>query len=94
MTAIGLVYGRYAVLADGPGFLTPVGNPSDVTSPPCGTFSYSGSVGPAGLPPGLTIYNQGVVIPAVGPPPTSGLLPPPPPPNGWFHFTNLAVLNT
>jgi hypothetical protein len=91
MTGIQLLLDRYYVIADAPGFLTIPGNPADVTAAPCGTFTFSV---PAGLPPGLTIYNQGIVIPPPIPLPTSGLLPPPPPPNFWFHFTNVAVLNT
>ena len=86
--------GQYVVLADATGaFGNP--NPADVTSAPCGTFSTSVLLGAGGLPPGMTIYNQAVVIPLpAGPPPTNGQIPPPPPPNASFHMTNVAVFNT
>jgi hypothetical protein len=82
--SLGLTPGAYAVLADGAGALQPA-DPADVTDSYCGDFTMAIPVGPAGLPPGLTIYIQGVVF---GP---SSV---PPPPNGAFHITDMEVLTT
>ena len=71
-------------VADGAGaFGLP--NPADVTSAPCGTFTTSVQLAPGGLPPGMTIYNQGVVISTTSTPP---------PPNGQFHITTEVTITT
>jgi hypothetical protein len=81
---LGLSPGSYAVLADGAGAFQPA-NPADFTDSYCGDFALSIPLGPAGLPPGLTFYVQGVVV---GP----GSVPPPP--NGAFHITDMVIVNT
>jgi hypothetical protein len=81
---LGLSPGSYAVLADGAGAFQPP-NPADFTDSYCGDFELSIALGPAGLPPGLTFYVQGVVV---GP----GSVPPPP--NGAFHITDMVTVNT
>jgi hypothetical protein len=78
---LGFVPGLYAVIADGAGLLQPA-NPAHVTDG-CGDVIISTNINP--LPPGLTIYWQGVVIST-----TSN----PPPPNGLFHITDLEIWNT
>jgi hypothetical protein len=80
---IGFAPGAYAVVVDGAGVLQPA-TPAHVTDD-CGDFSVTYPLGGAGLPPGLTILNQGAVVS-----PTSV----PPPPNGAFHILQLAVINT
>jgi hypothetical protein len=80
---LGLTPGLYAVVADGAGVLQ-LPNAGDWTDSYCGDLSVTIPFGPAGLPPGLTIYNQGVVIGTSNPPP----------PNGQFHITTLVTINT
>jgi hypothetical protein len=82
---LGLTPGLYAVIADGAGALQGA-NPAHATDWYCGDFQISVPLGPGGLPPGLTIYNQGVILA----PPTSN----PPPPNGQFHITTPVTINT
>jgi hypothetical protein len=79
MLNLGFLPGSYLIVADG---LTV---PSHVTSPVCGVFELAIPVGPIGLPPGIAIRNQGVVISPASVPP---------PPNGVFHITDLEILNT
>jgi hypothetical protein len=74
----------FAVVADGAGALQPA-NPNDVTDQFCGVFEMSIQLGPAGLPPGLSINVQGGVVTTTSVPP---------PPNGLFHITELATINT
>jgi hypothetical protein len=81
---LGFTPGAFAIIADGTGVLQPA-NPSDLTDSGCGLFSTSIPVGPVGLPLGLTIHNQGIVLS-----PSSV----PAPPNGLFHLTDLEILNT
>jgi hypothetical protein len=80
---LGLTPGSFAVLADGLGAFQPA-NPADFTDSYCGDFAMTIPMG-AGLPPGLVIHVQGVVL---GPGSS------PPPPNGAFHITDPVVVNT
>jgi hypothetical protein len=81
---LSLTMGAYAILADGAGALQPA-NPGDFTTPACGTYTLSLPLGPGGLPPGLNVNVQGVVIS------TSTI---PPPPNGAFHWTDMEQITT
>ncbi len=81
---VGLTPGQYYVVADGTGAFQ-AANPGAATDWWCGDYSISVPLGPGGLPPGLTIFNQGVVI-------TPSSLPPPP--NGQFHITSAVTINT
>jgi hypothetical protein len=80
---VGLTPGLYAVIADGAGALG-AANGAHATDWHCGDFQTSLPMG-GGLPPGLTIYNQGVVI---GPGSN------PPPPNTQFHITTPVTITT
>jgi hypothetical protein len=76
--------GPYAVIADGAGVLaTP--NPAAFTDAYCGDYQVAVPLGPIGLPPGLTIFTQGVVLTTTSVPP---------PPNGQFHITTPITINT
>jgi hypothetical protein len=79
---IGFTPGFYVVLADGGGVLQPA-HPAHFTDA-CGDFTLVIPLD-SGLPPGLVIYNQGVVVA-----PFSA----PPPPNGTFHITDPETINT
>jgi hypothetical protein len=81
---LSLTPGLYAVLADGAGALQPA-NLADVTSAACGTFTIAVSLGPGGLPAGLTVNVQGVVLSVTSVPP---------PPNGQFHITDMEQIIT
>ncbi len=72
------------VLADGAGVFAPA-DPAARTNCECGVFDWTFNTGPAGLPPGLTVYFGAVVI-FNGSGPT--------PPNGQFHIAQQGVLNT
>jgi hypothetical protein len=81
---LSLTPGQYAVLADGAGVLQPA-NPADFTSATCGTYTIAIPLGPGGLPAGLIVNVQGVVISV-----TSVPLPP----NGLFHITDMEQIIT
>jgi hypothetical protein len=81
---VGLVPGLYVVLADGIGAFGPQSQ-ADVTDWYCGDFQLSVPLGPAGLPPGIPIYNQGVIVAPASVPP---------PPNGQFHLTTPVTITT
>ena len=42
-------------------------DPAHVTTAPCGQCSVAVPLGPAGLPSGLTIFNQGIVVSTTSP---------------------------
>jgi hypothetical protein len=82
MLNIGVTPGTFVVIADGAGVLQPA-NPADTTDA-CGDWTFTLQL-PSGLPPSLTIYNQGVVISPASIPP---------PPNGAFHITDEETITT
>jgi hypothetical protein len=81
---IGFTSGAFVTVADGVGVFQ-VANPADVTGASCGMFQTSIALGPAGLPPGFTFYNQGVIL---------SMTSVPPPTNGLFHITNMKQRTT
>jgi hypothetical protein len=80
---LGLTPGLFAVIADGAGALQPA-NPVDFTDWYCGDYAVTVPL-PAGLPAGLVIYSQGVIMAPASVPA---------PPNGQFHITTPITTNT